>query len=87
MNYVLITYIVIPVFWLLDGFFISRERQYRELYENVITVAESEIDFSLDASMFNRGINTWCCGVFSKTLVPFYLISISTTVIIMVFIK
>lgn len=29
-NYVLISYIVIPVFWVLDGFYISRERQYRD---------------------------------------------------------
>ena len=34
-HYVLISYIVIPVFWVLDGFYISIERQYRDLYNNV----------------------------------------------------
>ena len=28
-NYVLITYVVIPVFWLLDGFFIATERNIK----------------------------------------------------------
>lgn len=86
-NYILITYIVVPVFWLLDGFFIATERQYRDLYKSVISKAEADIDFSLDASLFNKGKNTWVCGVFSKTLIPFYLISISTTLIIMFLIK
>jgi len=86
-NYVLITYVVIPVFWLLDGFFIATERQYRDLYNSVILKKEVDIDFSLDASSFNKGRNTWLGGVFSKTLIPFYLISISTTLIIMFLIK
>jgi len=86
-NYVLITYLVIPVFWLLDGFFIATERQYRDLYKSVTLKKEADIDFSLDASSFNKGKNTWLCGVLSKTLTPFYLISISTTLIIMFLLK
>jgi hypothetical protein len=34
-HYVLITYISTPVFWILDGYYLSLERQYRELY-NVV---------------------------------------------------
>jgi hypothetical protein len=86
-NYVLITYVVIPVFWLLDGFFIATERQYRDLYKSVAKKKEAEIDFNLDASSYNKGKNTWLSGVFSKTLIPFYLISICTTLIIMFLIK
>ena len=86
-SYVLITYVVIPVFWLLDGFFIATERQYRDLYKSVAKKKEAEIDFNLDASSYNKGKNTWLSGVFSKTLIPFYLISICTTLIIMFVIK
>ena len=50
-HYVLISYIVIPVFWVLDGFYISIERQYRDLYNNVAQKTEEEIDFSMDASI------------------------------------
>ena len=42
-HYVLISYIVIPVFWVLDGFYISIERQYRDLYNNVAQKTEEEI--------------------------------------------
>lgn len=86
-NYVLITYVVIPVFWLLDGYFVATERQYRDLYISIIPKKEKDIDFNLDASLFNKGKNTWISGVLSKTLLPFYLISIFTTLVIMFFIK
>lgn len=47
-NYVLISYIVIPVFWVLDGFYISRERQYRDLYSAVAKTPENAIDFNME---------------------------------------
>lgn len=83
LNYVLISYVVIPVFWVLDGFFIATERQYRSLYALVITKSNNQIDFNMDASVFNSGRNTWICGIFSKTLIPFYGISIIATLIVM----
>ncbi len=86
-NYVLISYIVIPVFWVLDGFYISRERQYRDLYAVVAVKAESVIDFNMDASCFNRGDRTWLAGIFSQTLIPFYGISVATTLTVMFLIK
>lgn len=82
-NYVLITYFVIPTFWLLDGFFISRERQYRDLYSEVCTKEEEEIDFSMNTTQFNKKDRTWFSGIISKTLVPFYGISFAVTLIVM----
>jgi hypothetical protein len=86
-KYVLVSYIIIPVFWILDGFYISQERQYRDLYKEVCNKSENQINFSMDASKFNIGKRIWLCGIFSKTLIPFYGISIATTLIIMVIIK
>ena len=86
-NYVLISYIVIPVFWFLDGFFISTERQYRDLYNEVRQKDEAQIDFDMNASRFNTGENTWLTGVFSKTLIPCYGISILATLIVMFILK
>lgn len=83
MNYVLISYIVFPIFWILDGFYISQERQYRALYNEVKDHPEDAIDFSLNASVYNNQNRTWVQGIFSKTLVPFYSISIVTTLLIM----
>ncbi len=86
-NYVLISYIVIPVFWVLDGFYISRERQYRDLYKVAAAKDESVIDFNMDASEFCKGNRTWIAGIFSQTLIPFYGISVATTLTVMFLIK
>lgn len=86
-NYVLVSYIAIPSFWVLDGFYISQERQYRDLYKVVSTKSESEINLSMDASDYCKGDRTWLAGIFSKTLIPFYGISIATTLIVMFLIK
>lgn len=87
LNYVLITYVVIPVFWLLDGFYISQERQYRDLYSEVAVKGENDIDFNMNASGYCKGNRTWLAGVFSKTLIPFYGISIATTLLVMFLFK
>src|SRR5690554_1280132 len=87
LNYVLISYVVIPVFWFLDGFYISQERQYRDLYKEVAEKTEDKIDFSMDASKYCIEDRTWASGVFSKTLIPFYGISIASTLIVMFIIK
>ena len=83
-NYVMISYIVIPVFWILDGFFVSIERQYRDLYNEVRKVDETQINFDMNVSKFNIKDRTWLCGVFSKTLIPFYGVTIITTLIVMI---
>jgi hypothetical protein len=82
-KFILITYIVIPAFWVLDGFFISTERQYRDLYHLVTLNREEDIDFNMNAKKFCKGNRTWLAGIFSKTLIPFYGISIISTLIIL----
>jgi hypothetical protein len=89
MNFVLVSYVVIPVFWILDGFFIATERRYHYLYEDVTKKDENEIDFDMDASKYdkkdieNNRDGRWSAGILSKTLCPFYGISIVITLIIM----
>ena len=83
MDYVLVSYIAIPVFWVLDGFYISQERQYRSLYADVAKKNQNEIDFSLNASDYNKGKNNWVSGILSKTLIPFYGVSVIATLIVM----
>lgn len=86
-KFVLVSYIALPVFWILDGFFIAVERRFRDLYKEVSIKQETEIDFSMDTMKFIKGNRTWICGILSKTLVPFYGISIATTLIVMYLIK
>lgn len=83
LKFVMVSYIAIPVFWILDGFFIAVEKRYRELYNEVAGKDEGNIDFKMDASKFNKDDATWLSGIFSKTLIPFYGISVATTLLVM----
>ena len=44
-NLYLITFIPVPIFWLLDGFFIATERRFRNLYNSVSSILNKDIDF------------------------------------------
>ncbi|MGB8368022.1 MAG: hypothetical protein ACLPYZ_01690 [Limisphaerales bacterium] len=72
LKFVLIAYIPVLTFWALDGFFLSQEKQYRKLYEEVAAKKEDNIDFNLNASKFNTGDQSWFSSTFTKTLVPFH---------------
>jgi hypothetical protein len=82
-KFVLISYIVIPVFWILDGFFLSTERQYRALYDSIRQRENENIDFDMNASAFKNEDRTWPKGVFSETLIPFYGITFAITLLVM----
>lgn len=80
-KFALISYISIPAFWLLDGYYLSRERQYRSLYDEVRT--KSETDFNMDASKFDKDHNRWIPTTFSTTLLVFYPAVIAVTLVVM----
>lgn len=82
-----LNYLILPAFWILDGFYLSQERQYVNLYIEVSKKAEEKIDFSLDAREYNKGRNTWIAAILSKTLLVFYGILIVLTLLIMYFIN
>lgn len=83
LKYIFITYLSTPIFWLLDGYYLSQERQYRELYNKVRTQTEEEIDYDMNASGFNKGKNKWVNSVLSTTVLIFYGSVISITIFIM----
>ncbi len=71
-RYVLITYISTPLFWVLDGYYLSQERKYRDLYNKVRQINESEIDFDINARIMNSPKNSWLYSSFSITQIMFY---------------
>jgi len=81
--YALVAYIPLPMFWLLDAFFLAKERQYREIYDHVRDLDESKIDFSMNTKQFDRDSNTWLASAFSKTLIVFYGFLLAITLIVM----
>lgn len=80
--YILIAYIPLPAFWVLDAFYISKERQYRGLYKKVSSMPPEEITFSMSTNEFDKGKNTWHECILSKTLLPFYGTILVTLIIV-----
>ena len=82
-SYVVITYLSTPIFWLLDAYYLSLERQYRGLYNTVKIKEEKNIDFDMNAKPFDKGKNCWVSSIFSVTLLSFYGGLTAITLIIM----
>lgn len=61
------------IFWLLDGYYLSQERLFRALYNEVRNKEEEKIDFSMSTKKFSTNCdNTWLFAIFSKTPLIFY---------------
>ncbi|HZV11832.1 MAG TPA: hypothetical protein VFA55_01350 [Candidatus Kapabacteria bacterium] len=73
LRFLLVAYMVAPTFWGLDAFYLSQERQYRDLYNDVKKKQESEIDFSMDATPYKKGKNTWLCCLAASTVWTLYV--------------
>jgi hypothetical protein len=71
-RYLFVTYIATILFWLLDGYYLSLERQYRALYCDVAQRDPSQIDFSMDASPFRQNRASWVSCIAAPTLLMFY---------------
>lgn len=86
-NILLISVIPIVLFWILDGFYLFKERLYRRLYEKVRKLTENEIDFEMNTRKFIVGRNTWIRSIFSRTLTIFYFTLILSMLSFIAFLK
>ena len=82
-RFIMLAYIPAIIFWGLDGYFLSLERIYRKHYERVRTKDPEDIDFSMDMSDIQSGVNGWASATFSKTLIPFHGALIGAIILIM----
>lgn len=83
-NYAIVTYLAIPTFWGMNGYFLSQERKFRSLYDDVRTKDDNNIDFSMDTKPYHSQENSWINSMFSVTIYPLYLVTILITVVIIV---
>jgi hypothetical protein len=79
-NYVFVTYIGIPIFWGLDAYYLSQERKFRSLYDEVRLKAEVNIDFSMVSENNDEEKISWYTTIFSKTVWPIYVTIIIITI-------
>lgn len=50
-RFIIIAFIPILGFWILDSFYLQLERKYKLLYKNVAAKSEEDIDFNLDTRL------------------------------------
>ncbi len=63
---------LIFVFWILDAYYLSQERAYRKLYDEVRTKSENDIDFCMNAKKHLCGDGSWFSSMFSSVFLVFY---------------
>ena len=84
---VIITLIPLIVFWMLDTYYLSLERKFRMLYDDVRIKDEKEINYSMNFNDIKIKIEdvkkvSFIKIMFSKSILPFYLVCFATTLII-----
>lgn len=72
-SYVLLSYLPLLMFWLLDGFYLWQERLFRQLYEEVRHKDAEEVDFSMDTTAMIDKVTPQYRVMFSRTLGLFYI--------------
>lgn len=68
-KYISVALFVVGLFWLLDSYYLSRERMFIRLYDDVRKKAK--VDFDMDATQFARRAD-WLRSAVSRTLIVFY---------------
>ena len=71
-KYVVIAFIPILIFWLLDSYYLQKERLFRLLYDEVREKNENQIDFSMHINHLKKN-NPWVKSFLSGTLLVVYI--------------
>lgn len=89
-RFILLAFIPILGFGILDSFYLQQERKYKQLYKNVAEQDESQIDFNLDADKATGTAEEmarlcFCKCLFSITELCFYpLIAVALIILVIV---
>lgn len=91
-KFMLIAFVPICIFWLLDTYYLQLERKYRILYKNVAAKNNADIDFNLDIEHITvSGSDTkklcYFNCLFSFTELIFYLPITLAMIILVIILK
>lgn len=73
--YISIVYLSLFIFWGLDAFYLSQEKGYRQLYDNIrkIDSLNEKLDFNLNLNKeYLNGKNSWQAVLLNKIIFPIY---------------
>ena len=84
---VIVTLMPLIVFWFIDTYYLMLERKFRCLYDDVRIKDEKDIDFSMNPNDVKINLDEvkkygFFSIFFSKSVLPFYLVCIATTLVI-----
>lgn len=82
---ILVAFIPILPLWILDAYFLWQERLYRALYGAVRKKDEKDIDYDMNATVFEGGDNTLWNAFRSFTLAVFYMSLMLIVLIVITF--
>lgn len=57
--FVYLAYFPCATFWSLDSYFLRQEQVYSNLYQTVSKIAPSDIDFSMNAAVYEFDVDSW----------------------------
>ena len=64
-RFIILAFIPIITFWLLDSYYIQQERRFKALYREVSEKREADVDFNLNTSKVNYTFEEACSICFS----------------------
>ncbi len=80
----IIAYLPVLVFWSLDAYYLSLERQFRALFDSVRVLDETQIDFAMNPQAFgSRKGNRWSDAFFARACLGFYLPLVAVMIAVM----
>ena len=81
-KFVMISFLIIPVFWFLDSYYLSQERKFRKLYNHIRILDAQIIDFDMNPTPYCSSREKRLSALVSRTITPFYLGLIALVVFI-----
>ena len=89
-HFILLSIFPTIMFWFLDAYYLTKERKFRGLYNDVAGVSEKPIDlkpFAMRPDLYVKGKYCYCNVFRSKTIWPVYLPIILMLIGIFVYLK
>jgi hypothetical protein len=70
------------VFWGLDAFYLGQERNFRDMYKDVIAGKLDTLD--MDPSAYENGWQGWLSSLMGRSVWPFHLVVVGVVVVTIV---
>lgn len=82
-KFIMLAYFPVIIFWILDSYYLSQEKYFRDVYDEVRKKDEDHIDFSMKLESEKWDIFLWARKFFSITEIIFYGLIIILLIVIM----